>query len=318
MDNISLQTDSASAIVVVGSLNMDLVITTPRIPNGGETLSGHTFQAIAGGKGANQAVACARLGAPVSMIGQVGTDAFGDTLCHGLQQDHVITDGILRTTTAPTGVAMILVEDNGENRIILAGGANATLRVEDIQVQVATLQKAAMLIVQMEIPLPVVVRAIEIAHAANVPVLCNPAPAMALPDAVWPQIDLLVPNESEASLLSGVTVQDTASAIEAGKRLIQKGVRHVVITLGRQGVVKVTPHETRHFPAHIVAALDTTAAGDTFVGGLAAGLKEGMTLDQAIELGQQASAISVTRLGAQTSIPYRHEISGFNVNNPKP
>jgi ribokinase len=296
-------------VVVIGSLNMDLVMRTPRVPVGGETLHGHEFSTLPGGKGANQAVACARLGAKVAMIGQVGNDGFGTTLRDGLAADGIDTSGVLQTSAVGTGVAMILVEDIGQNRIVLAAGANGALTPADIDAHAARIGGAAMLVLQLEVPMPVVQRAIGIAHAAGVPVLLNPGPASPLPEAVWSQIDILVPNESEATLLSGVEVSDATSAYAAAKVFRQRGVKCVLITLGANGVAVSDDAGERHLPAHVVKAVDTTAAGDTFIGGLSAGLVEGLAMDDAVALGQRASALCVTRHGAQPSIPYRREIA---------
>ena len=296
-------------VVVIGSLNMDLVMRTPRVPVGGETLHGHEFSTLPGGKGANQAVACARLGAKVAMIGQVGNDGFGTTLRDGLAADGIDTSGVLQTSAVGTGVAMILVEDIGQNRIVLAAGANGALTPADIDAHAARIGGAAMLVLQLEVPMPVVQRAIGIAHAAGVPVLLNPGPASPLPEAVWSQIDILVPNESEATLLSGVEVSDATSAYAAAKVFRQRGVKCVLITLGATGVAVIDDAGERHLPAHVVKAVDTTAAGDTFIGGLSAGLVEGLAMDDAVALGQRASALCVTRHGAQPSIPYRREIA---------
>ena len=296
-------------VVVIGSLNMDLVMRTPRVPVGGETLHGHEFSTLPGGKGANQAVACARLGAKVAMIGQVGNDGFGTTLRDGLAADGIDTSGVLQTSAVGTGVAMILVEDIGQNRIVLAAGANGALTPADIDAHAARIGGAAMLVLQLEVPMPVVQRAIGIAHAAGVPVLLNPGPASPLPEAVWSQIDILVPNESEATLLSGVEVSDATSAYAAAKVFRQRGVKCVLITLGANGVAVSDDAGERHLPAHVVKAVDTTAAGDTFIGGFSAGLVEGLAMDDAVALGQRASALCVTRHGAQPSIPYRREIA---------
>lgn len=295
--------------MVVGSLNMDLVMRTPRVPAGGETLNGHEFSTLPGGKGANQAVACARLGGKVCMIGQVGEDGFGKALRDGLVADGIDVGGVGRTSSVGTGVAMILVEDIGQNRIVLAAGANGVLSIADIEAVAATIESAAMLVLQLEVPIPVVQRAIAIAHAAGVPVLLNPGPAVPLPDDIWAQVDIVVPNESEASLLTGVAVSDVASAYVAAKVLRGRGVACVLVTLGAQGVAVVDDAGERHIPAKVVKAVDTTAAGDTFIGGLSAGLIEGMNLDEAVALGQSASALCVTRHGAQPSIPYRRELS---------
>ena len=309
MSTLNFSGKKSRPIVVVGSLNMDLVMRTPRVPVGGETLNGHEFSTLPGGKGANQAVACARLGAQVSMIGQVGEDGFGRTLRDGLIADGIDVSGIKQTSAVGTGVAMILVEDIGQNRIVLAAGANGALTPADIDGCAAVIKGAAMLVVQLEVPMPVVQRAVEIAHAAGVAVLLNPGPAAPLPESIWPLVDILVPNETEASLLSGVTVSDAPSAYAAAKIFRQRGMNCVLITLGANGVAVIDDAGERHLPAHVVKAVDTTAAGDTFIGGISAALVEGLTLDEAVALGQRASALCVTRHGAQPSIPYRRELA---------
>ena len=309
MSTLDFAGSKGKPVVVVGSLNMDLVMRTPRVPVGGETLHGHEFSTLPGGKGANQAVACARLGAKVSMVGQVGNDGFGTTLRDGLAADDIDVSGVLQTTAVGTGVAMILVEDIGQNRIVLAAGANGALTPDDIEAQAALIGGAAMLVLQLEVPMPVVERAIAIAHNAGVPVLLNPGPAKPLAEALWSQIDILIPNESEAELLSGIAVTDAASAYTAARVFRQRGVKCVLITLGANGVAVIDDAGERHLPAHVVKAVDTTAAGDTFIGGLTAGLVEGMAMDEAVALGQRASALCVTRHGAQPSIPYRREIA---------
>ncbi len=309
MSTLDFAGSKGKPVVVVGSLNMDLVMRTPRVPVGGETLHGHEFSTLPGGKGANQAVACARLGAKVAMIGQVGNDGFGTTLRDGLAADGIDVNGVLQTSAVGTGVAMILVEDIGQNRIVLAAGANGALTPDDIDAQTALIGGAAMVVLQLEVPMPVVERAIAIAHSAGVPVLLNPGPAKPLAEALWSQIDLLIPNESEAELLSGIAVTDAASAYTAARVFRQRGVKCVLITLGANGVAVIDDAGERHLPAHVVKAVDTTAAGDTFIGGLTAGLVEGMAMDEAVALGQRASALCVTRHGAQPSIPYRREIA---------
>jgi ribokinase len=309
MSTLDFSGRKGKPVVVVGSLNMDLVMRTPRVPVGGETLHGHEFSTLPGGKGANQAVACARLGAKVAMIGQVGNDGFGTTLRDGLAADGIDVNGVLQTSAVGTGVAMILVEDIGQNRIVLAAGANGALTPDDIDAQTALIGGAAMVVLQLEVPMPVVERAIAIAHSAGVPVLLNPGPAKPLAEALWSQIDLLIPNESEAELLSGIAVTDAASAYTAARVFRQRGVKCVLITLGANGVAVIDDAGERHLPAHVVKAVDTTAAGDTFIGGLTAGLVEGMAMDEAVALGQRASALCVTRHGAQPSIPYRREIA---------
>ncbi len=298
--------------VVVGSLNMDLVVRTRQFPEGGQTVQGESFQTLHGGKGANQAVACARLGAPVLMIGQVGKDDFGVRLRSALETEKIEVTGVLISEQAPTGIATILVESapekSGQNRIILASGANGLLFKTHLENQKATIQNAAILVAQLEIPLETVLYAIILAKEARVPVLLNPAPACLLPESIYAALDFLIPNESEASFLSGMPVNDVESAFAAAQFFRAKGVKTVLITLGARGVILVDENGQQHFPAERVNAVDTTAAGDTFIGGFVAGLLAHKTIPEAILLGQKASALCVQRLGAQASIPFLHEI----------
>jgi len=300
----------SATIVVVGSLNMDLVMRMDRAPAGGETLPGHDFATLPGGKGANQAVACARMGARVAMVGRVGADANGAVLRAALAVDGIDAGEVDALPAVHSGVAMIWVEEGGQNRIALASGANGLLDGAGVERAAALIDAATMLIVQLEVPMPAVEAAVARAHRAGVTVLMNAAPAMALSASLWPQIDILVVNESEATALSDVAVVDHASAARAGVSLRERGPDCVLVTLGAQGVVVVDAGGARHAPAHPVQAVDTTAAGDTFIGALAAALCEGRTLDEAVALGQAASALCVTRRGAQASIPYRHELVG--------
>lgn len=297
------------SIVVVGSLNTDLVMRMARAPVGGETLTGHGFETLPGGKGANQAVACARMGASVAMIGRVGADGHGDALRAGLVADGIAVDEVEALPACHTGVAMIWVEDDGQNRIVLAPGANGLLDAAAVERAGALIDAAAMLIVQLEVPMSAVQAAVARAHRAGVTVLMNPAPAAPLPPPMWPQIHLLVVNESEAAALADMPVTDPDSAAVAGAALRQRGPQSVLVTLGSQGVVVVDAAGARHAPAQAVRAIDTTAAGDTFIGAVAAAWCEGRSLDQAVALGQAASALCVTRRGAQTSIPYRRELA---------
>jgi ribokinase len=295
-------------IVVVGSLNMDLVFRVARAPAAGETLTGRSFSTAPGGKGANQAIACARMGARVAMVGCVGADDFGATLRQGLIGDGVDATLVTQVGDAPTGVALVMVEDGGQNRIVVAPGANARVTPGSLEAARGTIAAADMLVLQLETPLDAVTRAAEIARAAGRKVMLNPAPAQPLPDRVWPSIDILAPNESEASALAGVTVVDVDSACEAARRLRARGVGLVVVTLGARGVVIADAVGERHYPAFPAQALDTTAAGDTFLGAFAAGLTEGLDTVAAAELGQRAAAICVAREGAQPSIPFRREL----------
>jgi len=303
----SVKTSAKPAhIVVMGSLNMDLVLRAPRCANAGETLSGHDFALHPGGKGANQAVACARLGAQVSMIGKLGSDTFAGQLRQTLDQAGVDHHQVL-TDIGSSGIAMIIVEDDGQNRIMLAPGANGTLSAAEVAAAGDSVRAAALLICQLEVPLATVRQAFELARDAQVPILFNPAPAMALPPDML-QVDYLVVNETEAALISGLDVNSRAQAFSAAQQLRRMGARVVILTLGADGAIVADPKGERHFPAQPTTVLDTTAAGDTFIGGLSAGLVEGMELDLAITLGMAASALCVSRRGAQPSIPLRSEI----------
>ncbi|MGF7189138.1 ribokinase [Robbsia andropogonis] len=309
------------SIVVVGSANMDLVVRAPRLPVPGETLAGTGFETVPGGKGANQAVAAARLGAAVAMIGCVGEDAFGTTLRDGLQADGIDTR-LVRTVPGSSGIAVISVAEDGANSIVIVGGANDALTRADVDRAAATIAAADMLICQLETPLDTVTHAIASAVRQHTPVLLNPAPARPLPGALLAQVDYLVVNETEAELLSGVPVRTTQDAERAAAALLEQGARCVIVTLGANGVYWQTRRHSGagdgngraddasrgYVPAHKVKAVDSTAAGDTFAGGFAAALAAGQEIADAIAFGQRAAAISVTRHGAQTSIPTRAEV----------
>lgn len=300
--------DRPPRIVVVGSLNMDLVLNAERCPEAGETLTGHGFAVHPGGKGANQAIACARMGSRVAMVGRLGNDGFAATLRQGLL-DGGIDDSAVGTDPAlASGTAMIIVEDNGQNRILLAPGANAALTVADIDAAAALITRAALLVLQLEVPFACVERAIAVATAAGVPVLFNPAPAATLAPELIARIDYLVVNETEAALIAGLPVTDRAGAGAAAERLLALGARHVLLTLGADGALVADGSGLRHYPAFPTTVVDTTAAGDTFIGGLAAALTEGAPLDRAVRLGMAASALCVARPGAQPSIPYREQV----------
>lgn len=299
---------AGNRIVVVGSCNMDLVVRVPRLPLPGETLTGTGFNCLHGGKGANQAVAAARLGGQVSLVGCVGTDAFGDALCAGLVADGIDVSHLHRRSDLPTGVASITVSDDGLNSIVLAAGANAALEPRDIQRAEALIAEAAVLLCQLEVPMATVAAAIEIAARHGTLVVLNPAPAQPLEPRQLDQVDFLVPNEFEAGLLTGLAIDDLPSANRAAAALLAQGPRHVLLTLGASGVWMAAAESSRHFPAPAVKAVDSTAAGDTFIGGFAAAIAAGEDLQSAIRVGQRAAALSVTRFGAQASIPYRKEV----------
>lgn len=299
-------------VVIVGSLNMDLVTRLPRLPRPGETLAGQSFVTVPGGKGANQAVAAARLGASVAMIGCVGADAYGQQLQDGLLAEGVDCSGVTVIDDQPSGVATILVDDHSQNAIVIVAGANGQLTTTLIDSFEALLTRAEVIICQLEVPLASVGHVLKRARALGKIVILNPAPASApLPADWYPLIDYLIPNESEASVLSGLAVDSVASADIAASVLLKAGAAKVIVTLGAQGSLFATLAQSRHFPAPAVQAVDTTAAGDTFVGGFAAALAEGKTEGQAIAFGQIAAALSVTRAGAQPSIPSLADVQGF-------
>lgn len=301
-----MNNSSKGHIVVVGSLNMDLVVRAPRHPEIGETILGSGFATFPGGKGANQAVAAARLGGTVKMIGRVGRDAFGAELLATAAQDGVDTTFILQDEGAPTGVALITVDDAGQNTIVVASGANARVSPEDVSAARAAFEGAAVLLLQLECPLPVVERAIELAREHQVAVVLNPAPARELPATLLTGVDYLIPNQTELALLAGVEGQ------AAGISLLRDlGIPHLIVTLGGEGVLVVAGQQEMHLPAHEVAVVDTTAAGDAFVGGFAVALTEGLPPLQAAAWGNAAGALSVTRAGAQPSLPTREELDQF-------
>ncbi len=290
-------------IVIVGSVNMDLMLCCPHLPRAGETVLGAGFTTAPGGKGANQAVAAARLGAKVAFIGCVGDDAFGQTAFDALRAEGIDTRYLSRESGAATGVAMVTTDEAGENCIALAPGANALLSPAHVDAARALFADASMLICQLESPLAAVRHAIGIAVQHGVPVLLNPAPAQSLPADLLRDIDCLVPNAGEAAALSGLGADARASAAQSAEWLRLAGARNVLVTLGSDGVVAATAGGNFQSPAPRVVAVDTTGAGDTFVGALAAARCQGLALEAAIDLAQRAAAFSVTRRGAQASMP---------------
>ncbi|WP_150752673.1 ribokinase [Pseudomonas fluorescens] len=298
-------------VVVIGSLNMDLVTRAPRLPKGGETLIGQSFTTVSGGKGANQAVAAARLGAQVSMIGCVGNDAYGEALRGALLAEQIDCQAV-STVDGSSGVALIVVDDSSQNTIVIVPGANGALTAEAIDRFDSVIRAADVLICQLEVPDASVGHALKRGRELGKTVILNPAPASRpLPADWYASIDYLIPNESEASALSGLSVDSLDTAQAAATRLIALGAGKVIITLGAQGSLFADGQRFEHFPAPVVKAVDTTAAGDTFVGGFAAALAAGQDEVQAIRFGQVAAALSVTRAGAQPSIPALSDVQAF-------
>lgn len=298
-------------VVVIGSLNMDLVTRASRLPRAGETLIGQTFSTVPGGKGANQAVAAARLGGEVAMIGCVGTDAYGSQLREALLFEGIDCQAV-SSVAGSSGVALIVVDDSSQNAIVIVAGSNGALTPASLQAFDAVLQGADVIVCQLEVPMDTVGYALKRGRELGKTVILNPAPASApLPAEWYASIDYLIPNESEASALSGVMVDSLDSAKEAATRLIEAGAGKVIVTLGAQGALFADGQGFERLVAPKVKAVDTTAAGDTFVGGFAAALSAGKSEAEAIRFGQVAAALSVTRAGAQPSIPTLHDVQGF-------
>ncbi len=298
-------------IAVVGSVNMDLVLRAPRMPQVGETLLGTSFCQVPGGKGANQAVAAARQGALVSMIGRVGADAFGLALRAALAADGIALDLLGTSADAPSGVAAIVVDNDGNNSIVLAPGANMQLGVADIDAARAAICAGELLVCQLEVPLAVVSHAIGLARQAGRAVLFNPAPVSPLPPGLLAQVDYLVVNETEAAQLTGIVPDGERAARRAALALLAQGAGAVLLTLGAQGVLVAVDGCVHAIGAVRVRAVDSTAAGDTFVGALAVALLDGLDPVGAAMRAQYAAALSVTRHGAQSAIPTRAEVDAF-------
>ena len=302
---------TTSRIVVVGSINMDLVTRTDNIPIPGETVIGGDLQTIPGGKGANQAVAAARLGADVAMVGHVGNDVFAKQLKENLDADGV-NQTYVTGVEAASGVALIVVDASGQNSIVVASGANEWLTPADVEAAADVIESADVMLLQLEVPLETVHRAAQLAHDAGVRVILNPAPAQPLPSLLLQLVDVLVPNESEAAVLAGVPVDDEEGLKTAAKILQSFGVETVILTLGSRGSLLAQDGKFTHFPPFAGAdVVDTTAAGDAFVGGLASAIAGGALVETAIPWGNAAGALAITRVGAQPSLPTRQEVKVF-------
>ena len=299
---------SNSKILVIGSSNTDMTVKSPTLPKPGETIIGGDFLMGPGGKGANQAVAAKRLGGDVSFVCKVGRDIFGDNAIATYAKEGLDTSEILRSDK-PSGVALILVDGEGENCISVASGANGDITPADIEGKRALIESAGILLLQLEMPTESVLKAAQIAHEAGVYVILNPAPACKLPAEIFPNVDLMTPNQTESEFFTGVHVCDEESAAKAAAALRNMGVGDIVMTMGSKGSMGFTASGEQFFtPAKKVKAVDATAAGDTFCGALAVALSEGKTLQEAALFATSASALTVQKRGAQESIPYRNEI----------
>ena len=296
-------------ITVLGSTNTDMVVKTAAFPRPGETLIGGEFFMFSGGKGANQAVAAARMGGDVRFVSRVGNDVFGKRALEEFRKERLDTSFVSVDAEQASGTALILVNGDGENEIVVAPGSNGTLTEREVNDAREAIEGASILLMQLEVPLGSVLHAARIAYAKGVRVILNPAPAQPLPDDLYPMLYLITPNETEAEILTGIPVTDEASQKKAASALLSKGVAHVVLTLGAKGVYYTDGIREVRVPAPKVDVVDTTAAGDVFNGVLAVGLSVSDSWEKAMSLAVKAASLSVTKMGAQAGMPYAHELS---------
>jgi len=302
-------------IYVFGSSNTDMVIKARKLPGPGETIMGGSFLMNAGGKGANQAVAASRLGGKVTLVCKVGNDLFGKEAMEQFRKENIETGYVQVDEEHSSGVALINVDEQGENTIVVAPGSNGYLQREDVDLLFANVSPPGIVLVQLEIPIPTVEHVIKRSAEKGLKVILNPAPAPAhaLPGSIYRNLYVITPNESEAELLTGIKITDLDSVNSAGKRLLMMGVKNVIITLGSKGAFLRSDKENQLIPTPHVTPTDTTAAGDCFNGSLAVAISESLPLDQAIDFAVKAASISTTRLGAQASLPTRHEVDSWNL-----
>ena len=298
-------------IGIVGSANMDLVVRTERMPGPGENVFGAEFHTIPGGKGANQAVAVARLGAHALFVGKVGNDAFGAALLENLNRERVNTSHVLVDPDAPSGTALIVVDADGQNRIIVCPGANGRLTSGDMGAAADRLSSLDAIVMQLEIPRETIVHTIRRARENHVPVILDAGPPRTDPPDEFFQVAILTPNEPEAEALTGIRITNIKSAQAAARQMLERGAAAVVLKLGDKGALLASPDEVMHLEAHKVDAVDTTAAGDAFTAALAVYTAEGMPLAEAVKMANRAGALAVTKLGAQPSMPTRADVEAF-------
>jgi ribokinase len=296
-------------ILVIGSMNADLVARAPRFPRPGETISGEDLQIIPGGKGANQAVAAARQGVSVAMVGRVGNDSFGPVLIDNLKQNNVDAVHVQLDSRSATGTAIIVVDTDGQNSIVLSPGSNG--KVSPADVENVSFSDCKLLLLQLEIPVETVLSAVQRAKENGLFVLLNPAPAHLLPEELISLPDFILPNETELGLLTGQPVNDLISAEKAARMLLERGAQNIVVTLGANGALVVNKEMTKHVPAFNVKVVDTTAAGDAFIGGFSAAFLQNKPLEEAIRYGCACGALAATKFGAQPSLPTREEVERF-------
>lgn len=290
---------------------MDMVVRTPRAPEEGETIIGYSLSKFPGGKGANQAVAAARLGSKVTFAGKVGADQFGDEALKTLNHEQINTQYVLRDQEASTGIGFITLEESGSNRIIVVPGANLNFRLEDLITLKNIIQNSKMVVVQLEMDLGMTEQAISIADMYKVPVILNPAPAQTLSDELLKKVTYLTPNETEAEILTGIKISTIDEAIKAGNILLQKGVENVIITLAEKGSLIVNKEDVKHIAGFPVKPIDSVAAGDSFNGALAVGLTNGNSLEDTVRFANAVGALTVTKQGAIPSLPTKDEVKSF-------
>jgi len=295
-------------ILIVGSSNTDMVIKTQNFPAPGETILGGRFLMNAGGKGANQAVAAVRLGGLVAFVGKIGDDIFGKQAVQQLEDEGINVDFVAVDNENPSGVALITVDRKGENSIVVAPGSNGTLSAADFDKAIALLSESEFVLMQLEIPIPTVEHIARLAALKQKKVILNPAPAAKLSDELLNNLYIITPNETEAELMTGIKVTDEQTALKAATFLHEKGIEIIIITMGSAGAFLLANGTSEIIKAPKVEAVDTTAAGDTFNGALVVALSEGKTIQESIAFANKAAAISVTRIGAQSSVPFRKEI----------
>lgn len=302
---------SDTAIWVIGSINTDMVVKADRLPGPGETVLGGEFLMNPGGKGANQAVAAARSGSAVAMVGCVGHDVFGDKALAGLKAEHIDCSHVYQVDSSASGVALISVDENGENHIVVAPGANSSLSPQHVEQSFNHIPDNALIMLQLEIPLATASHVLTLARQKNCRVILDPAPAKELPDTMFKDLFLITPNQTEAAMLTGIDIEDSNAAKTAAQQLLEMGANNVALTLGRQGAILATAQGIEHIAAPTVNALDSTAAGDCFNGALATALIKGAALSEAIEFACRAASIAVTRLGAQDAMPREQELGSY-------
>lgn len=297
-------------ICVIGSLNMDLVVNVDEMPKKGQTLIGSNFKEVPGGKGANQAVAIARLGGDINMIGKVGDDGFGKTLIHQLKTDNVDTQHV-QIENCSSGIAMITVDKNAENSIVVAPGANFRVLEEDIDKCIDGIKESDIVVLQLETPLNTIKYALEKSKELDKYTILNPAPAVKLDDEIIKNVDLLTPNETELEILSGVKIKNEEDIKKAAHVMIEKGVKELIVTLGSKGSLYINKEDIKFKKSYKVDAIDTTAAGDSYTGALAVAFSKEQSVDEAMDFASKVGALTVMKEGAQTSLPKLQEVLNF-------